>query len=145
MYIHLRYKHGWRPSRDPCTTLIVCTRVPETAAWFNLVGATLGVPVGAPTGRAPAVPAAPGVPAAYVSREDREATAEMDELEACLSAIFLVGDIDWGTRKVANLRLPVWSDTMAKLLRIKGADRRARLLKQAWMNLLNSDLGCEES
>ena len=48
-------------------------------------------------------------------------------------------------KEVSNLCLPVWADTMQKHLRIKNVDRWSRLFKQAWLNLVNPDLGRKES
>ena len=92
MYIHPCYKQGWWPSSDPSTVQTVCTRAPKTAAWFNLVSATLGLPFLVPIGRTSATPVAAAL-APYVSTVNREASTKMDNLEACLTAIFIAKDI----------------------------------------------------
>ena len=91
-YVHPCYKQSWGRSSDPSTVQTVRTHAPETAAWFNLVSTTLGLPSLVPIGRTSATPVAAAL-APYVSTVDRESSTKMDNLEARLTAIFIAKDI----------------------------------------------------
>ncbi len=119
MHVHADYNAGWWPTTAPYVTATVRTRTPASAADFDAVAAALGVPPTAPTGH---TLSQPPMNTAYLTKKDDDANDELDDIEARQTPFFLVGDIDWQTGEVSNLRPPIWKDSFKKILAAKGLD-----------------------
>jgi hypothetical protein len=141
MYVSPDYDARHWDARAPSVTIQTCTPedIPDV---FASVRSTLGCDrhSAPPAAAATFTPPSGVPPTVTILREvDVNADAELNDLTAVFTTMFMAGDIDYERGEITELRAPTWSDPFLEVLSSKKAEARARGLKVALHSVIHAE------